>query len=87
MFVCPSEFVSTITSTIMDGFPKNLTQLFSITCALPGWVSGERVGVMTLLLLVRSLVEATFLSGVFSPLTSAEACEKSSRWLWKEMLC
>ena len=26
-------------------------------------------------------------SGVFSPLTSAEACEKSSRWLWKEKLC
>ena len=22
--------------------------------------------------------------GEFSPLTSAEACEKSSRWLWKE---
>ena len=33
---------------------------------------------------VRSPVEATSLSGVFSPLTSAEACEKSSRWLWKE---
>ena len=32
-------------------------------------------------------VESTFLSGVFSPLTSAEACEKSSRWLWKEKLC
>ena len=30
-------------------------------------------------------VEAKFLSGVFSPLTSAEACEKSSRWLWKEI--
>ena len=26
-------------------------------------------------------------SRVFSPLTSAEACEKSSRWLWKEKLC
>ena len=25
--------------------------------------------------------------GVFSPLTSAEACGKSSRWLWKEKLC
>ena len=25
--------------------------------------------------------------GVFSSLTSAEACEKSSRWLWKEKLC
>ena len=28
-------------------------------------------------------VEANFLSGVFSPLTS-EACEKSSLWLWIE---
>ena len=35
----------------------------------------------------RLPVEATFLSGVFSPLTSTEACEKSSRWLWKEKLC
>ena len=50
----------------------------------PGWLSGERVGLMTWWLWVRSQVEATFLSGVFSPLTSAEACEKSSRWLWKK---
>ena len=33
---------------------------------------------MTWWLRVRSPVEATFLSGVFSPLTSAEACEESS---------
>ena len=33
-----------------------------------------------------SPVEATFLSGVFSSHTSAEACEKRSRWLWKEKL-
>ena len=52
--------------------------------APPRWLSGERVGLMTWWLWVRSPVEATFLSGVFSPLTSAEACEKSSRWLWKE---
>ena len=39
---------------------------------------------MTWWLGVRSPVEATFLTGVFSPLTSAEACDKSSRWLWKE---
>ena len=55
--------------------------------APPGWLSGERVGLMTWWLRVRSPVEATFLSGVFSPLTSAEACEKGSRWLWKEKLC
>ena len=36
------------------------------------------VGLMTWWLWVRSPVQAAFLSGVFSPLTSAEACEKSS---------
>ena len=30
---------------------------------------------------------STNINGVFSPLTSAEACEKSSRWLWKEKWC
>ena len=53
----------------------------------PEWVSGEHVGLMTWWLRVQSTVEATFLSGVFLPLTSAEACEKTSRWLWKEKLC
>ena len=28
----PSEFVQTVTSTIVDGFQKNLAQFFSITC-------------------------------------------------------
>ena len=55
--------------------------------APPGWLSGERVRLMTWWLWVWSPVEATFLSNVFSPLTSAEACEKSSQWLWKEKLC
>ena len=41
----------------------------------PGWFSGEHVRLMTWWLLVSS---------VFLPLTSAEACEKSSQWLWKE---
>ena len=54
------------------------------TIAPPGWFSGERVGLLTWWLLVRSPVEATFLSDVISPLTSAE---KRSRWLWKEKLC
>ena len=61
--------------------------IFSMTFAPPGWLSGERVRLMTWWLGVRSTVEATFLSGVFLPLTSAEACEKSSRWLWKGKLC
>ena len=55
--------------------------------APPGWLSGERVGLMTRWMWVRSPFEATFLSGVFSPLTSAEACEESCWWLWKEKLC
>ena len=54
-----------------------------ISCAFtpfapPVWLSGERVRLMTWGLWVRSLVEATFLSSLFSPLTSAEASEKSS---------
>ena len=60
---------------------------FPFRKAPPRWLSDERVGLMTWWLRVRSPVEATFLSGVFSPLTSAEAYEKSSRWLWKEKLC
>ena len=48
------------------------------------WLSGERVELMTSWLWFRSPAEATFLSGVFLPLPSAEACEKSSWWLWKE---
>ena len=60
--------------------------LLGNTClmkAQPRWVSGEHIRLMTWWLRVRSPVEATFLSGVFSPLAYAEACEKSSRWLWK----
>ena len=30
--VCPSEIARTITSTIVDGFEKKLTQLFSLMC-------------------------------------------------------
>ena len=52
--------------------------------ASPGCHSGESVGLMTNWLIVRYLVKANFLPGVFSPLTFAEACKKSSRWLWKE---
>ena len=72
---------STIISTL------SVTYIFSSANASPGWLSGERVGLMTRWMCVRSPGEATFLSGVFSPLTSAEACEKSSRWLWKEQSC
>ena len=50
-----------------------------------GWLSGNRVRLMTWWLRVRDLLEANFLSWVFPPLTSTEACEKSSRWLWKEI--
>ena len=87
--------------TMFSTFPNvNFNFLVTITLSLNldlfnsrsfgaphGWLSGERVGLMTWWLRVRSPVEATFLSGVFSLLTSAEACEKSSRRLWKEKLC
>ena len=52
--------------------------------SLAQWLSGEHVKLMTWWLWVRSPVEANFLSGVISPLISAEAFEKSSQWLWKE---
>ena len=51
----------------------------SVASASDSWTGGCEF--------VQSPVEATFLSGVFSPLTSAEACEKSSWWLWKEKFC
>ena len=54
--------------------------------APPGRVNSKRVGLMTWWLWVRSSVEANFLCGAFSPLTTAEACEKNSLWLWKEKL-
>ena len=53
--------------------------------AQPGWLSGKCVGLMSWWLGVRDPIDAKFLSGVFSPFTSAEACEKSSRWFWKEI--
>ena len=46
--------------------------------------SGEIVGLVTWWLWVWEPVETNFLSGVFLPLTSASACEKSSLRLWKE---
>ena len=54
--------------------------------ALPGWLSGERLRLLTWWLGVRYPVHGNFLCGIFLPLTSAEACEKSSWWLWEEKL-
>ena len=68
-------------------FKTRLISFLYQQLAPPRWLSGEHVGLMTWWLWVRSPVEATFLSGVFSPLTSAGVCEESSRWLWKEKLC
>ena len=75
-----------LSAKALDFSKKVLSHVFQ-SFLPPGWLSGERVGLMTWWLRVRSPVEATFLSGVFSPLTSAEACGKSSQWLWKEKLC
>ena len=58
--------------------------LTSFSTCLTSMASGEHVGLMTWWLWVWYAVEVNFLYSVFSPLTSAEACEKSSRWLWKE---
>ena len=63
-----------------------LSTWLSILVAPPMWLSCEHVWPMTWWLWVRSPIEADFPSGVLSPLTSAEACEKSSRWLWIEKL-
>ena len=63
--------IVTLPCAVLDLFP-----------APTGRLNGECVGLTTWWLWVRSLVEATFLSGIFLPLTSAETCEKSSRWLW-----
>ena len=52
--------------------------------ALPEWLSGEHVRLITWWLWVWYPVEPNFLSGIFLPPTSAEACEKSSWWLRKE---
>ena len=49
-----------------------------------GLLNGERVGLMTWWLRVRSPFEANC---VFLPLSSAKACEKRSWWLWREKLC
>ena len=56
-------------------------------CSRTRWFSVDRVGLMTWWLWVRDPVEAKFLSGVFSPLTSAEACEKTSRWVCGKEIC
>ena len=49
-----------------------------------GWLSGERVELMTWWLQVQDPVEEKFLASVFLPLISAEACEKG-QWHWKEI--
>ena len=51
----------------------------------PGWLSGERVVLMTWWLLVLVPLETEFLSDKYLPLTSTEAYEKSSQWLSKEI--
>ena len=53
--------------------------------APPGWLSGKRTRLMTwwFLSLIPGSGDFSF-QRIFSPLTSAEACERSSRWFWKE---
>ena len=60
-----------------------LFPLFLQPC--PGDSVVSMLRLVTWWLLVQDPVEAKFLSGVFSSLTSAEACEKTSWWLWNEI--
>ena len=63
-------------------FASSVLKLCTYTSP-PGWLSGERVGLMTWWFKFDTRLRQT-LFGEFSPLTSAETCEKSNRWLWKE---
>ena len=89
-----SMTISSLTQFSFSTFPRLKTSAKTtwimmekgpLTCAPPCWLRGECVRLITLWLWARDPVETKFLSSVFSPLTSAEACEKSSRWLWKEI--
>ena len=82
-----SYVVATVHKSMFHGLFLNSTQPLHYLVGLPGWLSGERVRIMTWWLRVRSPVKVNFLFGIFSLLTSAKACEKSSRWLLKEKLC
>ena len=56
-------------------------------CPTPSFAlppASDPPGFMIWWLELRYPFEANFLFGVFSPLISAEACEKNSRCLWKE---
>ena len=91
-FLClflPISFVffSPLAKMYLKAFQYSSSPGYTTVTAPPGWLSGERVGFISWWLGVGSPVEVTSLSGVFLPLTSAEACKKSSRWLWKEKLC
>ena len=62
-----------------DEFPVSCIYFEMRSKAPPRWFSGECIGLMT---------NGNFsFRRIFLPLTSAEACEKSSQWLWKEKLC
>ena len=72
-------------------YRRNKSGWFEVLLGIvyPALLGGSEVSVSdsSWWLRVRSPVEANFLSGVFSPPTSAETCEKSNWWLWKENLC
>ena len=94
--ICLHSSIYTVASTNINLSAPNMVKMYTILhgkqivseheylhlSTLPGWLG---VGLLTWWLWVRDLVEAKFLSSVFSPLTSAEACEKSIWWLWKEI--
>ena len=56
------------------GVFKSFLSRYHSNLGPPRWLSGKHVKLMTWWLWVRYPVKANFLSGVFSPLTSAETC-------------
>ena len=61
-----------------DNEEPKLFALFKISACQNTVLPYDSIGFVIEPRLVGSVVS------VFSPLASAEACEKSSRWLWKE---
>ena len=69
LYVCSVETDAGVSRSdeaevIVDGQLLCIILLTLYQTAPPGWLSGERVGLMTWWLRVRSPVEVTFLSGV-----------------------
>ena len=82
--ISPRTYIKlTVSLEVLAGIQIQCQTIFFL--ASPAWLRGERVGHMTWCLWVRDPLAANFISSVFSPLTAAEAFEKSGWWLFKEI--